>query len=54
MFPQNGDVGDERQVKIDRARGQVDADGDDIPDQGRAQVGVFDDVESSIGSSEIE
>src|SRR3990170_5189676 len=52
--PGQGDVGDQRQVEIDEAAGDVGADGDDVPEDGGAQAAVEEDVGDAVRAPQVD
>ena len=54
MVAQDRDVGDERQVEVDRAGRQIGRDRSDVPQQGRSEVAVPQDVEHAVGPAQIQ
>jgi hypothetical protein len=53
MVSQKGDIGYQREIKIDGTGREIDTDTGNIPEQGRFELSILDDVEHSVRPSQI-
>src|SRR4030042_57229 len=53
MISKKGDIGYQREVKINGAGDEIDTDAGDIPEQGRFELSILDDVEHPVRPSQI-